>query len=204
MSDIVKTTEPKKDLKAIRYDELSIDIEGLGTAEGSIVLSLGAVAFDVKEACFERIFYVRISIIDSLACGLTHDLDTVEWWKGQAAARRRLETDVESPVLTVREALEALRDFVQSACVERPRVWMKGPSYDGKLLLGAAKKVGVSLPWSYSRERCVRTICDHIEEPKRNSMGDVAHGALSDALHQAKWVREALLSKQVLDGKGTD
>lgn len=198
--DIQKISGPAQDLDAIRCGELSIDIEGLGTAEGSIVLSLGAVAFDLASPSLERPFYVRISIIDSLACGLTHDLDTLEWWRGQTAARRALEKDSETPVLTVVEALEQLRDFVQSVCVERPRVWMKGPSYDGKLLLGAAKKVGVTLPWSYSRERCVRTICDDIEEPKRNAMGDLAHGALSDAVHQARWVREALLSKSVLEG----
>lgn len=188
----------KSDANLLRYGELSVDIEGLGISEGDVVLSIGAVAFDLERSDFSRQFYVRISIINALALGMGHDADTLRWWMGQTAARRALEMDARTPMVEVAQALKMLRDFVQEACVERPRVWMKGPSYDGKLLGGAAKASGEPLPWSYSRERCVRTICDEIEEPRRDSAADVAHGALSDALHQARWVRDALLSKQML------
>jgi hypothetical protein len=184
-----------------RYMELSVDIETLGRDPGSAVVSIGAIAFSEEKIPVDGTqFEVRVSLIDCIAVGLDVDRATAQWWAQKRAAREALETTDTAP-LGVAAAVEALRDYVQAHCVEKPRVWMKGPDFDGVLLKAMAKAVGATLPWPYYMSRCVRTICDDVPEPERVQETDVAHSALDDAIHQAVWVRQALMCKQVIPMK---
>lgn len=178
------------------YSELSVDIETLGTNGGDVVLSIGAVAFDLTGVSKRRLS-VSICVIDSLLHGLRIDPDTLDWWRRQSSdAQAALRKDSAMPLV---EAADALTAFFDKNCSEECRVWMKGPSFDGVLLKGAFAKIDRPLPWKYYRERDVRTICDNIAEPERNG---THHSATDDAVHQACWVRDALFAKQVLTVEG--
>ena len=70
---------------------VSIDIETLGTAPGSVILTIGAVAFNRHGLIPERngilgTFYQRIDLDYSLRAGLTVDASTLRWWFSQPQA----------------------------------------------------------------------------------------------------------------------
>lgn len=174
------------------YTDISVDIETLGTKPGSVVLSIGAVPFNLERVSSNGLI-VAPSIMEQLIVGLEADVNTLAWWGKQSPeARERVR---QTPTVEPLKALLMLQDLVEECCTSDVRVWMKGPSFDGVHLAALADAVGGELPWRYWQERCVRTICDGVTEPER---GDVQHCAYDDALHQAKWVRDALLCKQVL------
>lgn len=179
----------------MRYEHLSIDIETLGTRPGSIVLSVGLVPFTLNEPVNpENAEYWRISLVDSLIVGLQADRDTLDWWAKQTTeARAALE---QGEVRTLASTGYRLEHVLATHCTEKCLVWMKGPSFDGVLLTAALEVAGRKVPWKYWQERDVRTICDGVHEPKREG---THHNAADDAVHQAVWVRQALLSKQVIE-----
>jgi len=180
----------------MRYEHLSIDIETLGTKPGAIVLSVGLIPFSLNESVnAENADYWRISVVDSLICGLMPDSDTLDWWSRQTSdARKALDV---GDVRTLESTAYRLENVLKTHCADKCRVWMKGPSFDGVLLEAALEKAGKRVPWKYWQERDVRTICDWVPEPKREG---VHHNAADDAVHQARWVRDALLSKETLEG----
>lgn len=179
----------------MKYEHLSVDIETLSNRPGGIVLNVAAVPFRLDQAVTGDFFgYWRISVMDSLMQGLTADADTLVWWRQQSTEAFEGAHFGEEHRLA--EVAAALEKFILKHCTDRVKVWMKGPGFDGVMLAAAFEKVGRSRPWKYWNERCVRTICDGVQEPGR--VGDVKHCAIDDAIHQANWVRTALLSKEVL------
>lgn len=187
----------KSDAHRRKFKDLSVDIETLGTRPGSIVLSVAAVPFlwNAEQAVFGETFYRRISVMDSLVNGLVADQDTLNWWASQP--REAWYSLLELKEHRLREVFDELAGFVGHFCEPKCRVWMNGPSFDGVILQAAALSARTSLPWRYWQERCVRTICEDVAEPERPA-DSVKHDALSDAMHQAKWVRDALLCKEVI------
>ena len=178
----------------MKFEHLSIDIETLGTKPGSIILSVGLIPFTLREPVKgENADYWRISVIDSLICGLVADEDTLEWWSKQTTlARKALEI---GEMRTLQSTWYRLEHVLKTHCTDKCHVWMKGTSFDGVLLGVALEKVGAGVPWKYWQERDVRTICDGIIEPERIG---THHNSADDAVHQAKWVRDALMSREVL------
>lgn len=169
-----------------------VDIETLGTAPGSAILSIGAVAFDpfteVLTACFEA----NISLADAVDRGLTIDPQTVIWWAGQgqeAIASTFLKSDAQ-PLAAV------LADFGAwlRACGTDVRIWAHGASFDPVLIEAACKKCGMSAPWKFRDLRDTRTIFDLAgisSLAEYRCANDVHHSAMSDAKVQARAVGDA-------------
>lgn len=175
----------------MRYREMSIDIETLGTKPGSVVLSIGVVGFEVNKAPKE-LLNVRIDVLESLFAGLKVDESTLAWWRKQSREAKQALTM--GTLVSSGGAINALNQVFEDYATDNVRVWMKGPSFDGAHLAAMADLLSKELPWQYWSERCVRTICDGVKEPARGA-GNVHHGALDDAMHQAKWVRKAIKQK---------
>ena len=179
----------------MKYEHLSVDIETLSNKPGGIVLNVAAVPFTLNERVGSLYGYWRISVMDSLLHGLTTDPYTLAWWRRQSC--EAFEGAHYGTEYRLDEVAGSLFGYIAENCTENVKVWMKGPGFDGVMLAGAFEKVGRGLPWKFWNERCVRTICDGVKEPDRT--GDVKHCAIDDAYHQAKWVRDALMSKEVLE-----
>ena len=68
-------------------NHLMIDLETLGTLADSVVLSVGAVKFDLdSDAVDERGFYGSVSIDSNLEAGRRIEEDTLLWWLKQPVA----------------------------------------------------------------------------------------------------------------------
>lgn len=168
--------------------DLMIDIETLGTAPGSVILSIGAVAFDAVTGEFGEEFYAAIDPQSAVAAGLTMDVSTLKWWMMQSEEARRAAFAGERMIV---ETLSEFGDYVRR--IDATRVWAKPPSFDLVLLEAAFRSAGISIPWHYRTPRDVRTLLDISGKVAMTGVG-VAHNALDDARSQAADVINAVRS----------
>jgi len=170
-----------------------VDIETLGTAPGSVVASIGAVAFNPKAGVLLHEFEVSVSVADAQTCGLTIDASTVLWWMEQETAARTSTFGGRSPL---KDALSSLSRFIEG---ERAlsgdgavRVWAHSPLFDVVMLDAAFKATNGVPPWNFREPRDTRTLFDLAGvDPRSFAKDEIAHNALADARVQARAVIEA-------------
>lgn len=164
----------------ITLDKMNVmvDLETLGTASNSVIISMGAVAFD-NEGNTLSTFYRRIDPQSCVDAGLKVDVSTVMWWMKQSDAARAAFN--EKGVLLA----AALGDFAmwvpEDACL-----WGNGATFDNVLLTNAYKAAGLKAPWPYWRDRCYRTVKALYPHISAGAFEGAAHNALADARHQTK------------------
>ena len=158
-----------------------LDIETLGTAPGSVILSIGAVRF--SEGGLGDTFYTTIDIDSSQAAGLKISAPTLCWWLRQNTAALREITRGVHPLPN------ALKQFSDWLCAHPlAGIWGNGSDFDNALLASAYDAIGVTPPWSHKVNRCYRTIraanrnLNHMATAKATG---TAHHALDDAKNQA-------------------
>jgi hypothetical protein len=171
-------------------NNVMLDLETLGTQPGSVVLSIGAVAFNEDDFAggISASFYTVISVEDSLRLGLTIDASTLRWWANQSRTTY-LEalggsTGLAAPV-PVGAALLALNSWLEfNTGGENVRMWGNGADFDLTLLLACYRKTGLAAPWKFYNHRCYRTLKNlypSIPLERANN-----HNALDDARNQAE------------------
>lgn len=167
-------------------NNLMIDIETLGTRSNSVIMSVGAVLFDLKDYR-EVLLHRKISIQSCLDVGLQVDGNTIEWWLKQSPENiERLMTGERYQLSTVLHELSSL-----SLYQKQWYVWSHGSIFDIVLLENAYKAAGFSTWWNYKNVRDTRTLFD-VANYKYSSEGkEVKHDALEDAMNQAKAVQAA-------------
>lgn len=162
-----------------------VDLETMGTRAGSVIASIGAVAFDPQAGTISASFYRAISLISCEDAGLTFDADTVNFWLKQSdearAALRKNE-------VTLGQALDAFAYFWRS--VSGSTFWSHGANFDEPLLNAAYRALRMRVPWPYYASRCTRTIYD-LADVKPDRAAGVHHNALDDARAQAEAVIRA-------------
>jgi len=152
-----------------------IDIETLGLEPGSVILSIGAVAFNLDGIHDE----LHISV-DRESCervGMEVDENTVEWWEDQDPQVR----DVLTGGMDLSDALESLSCFYGEAT----EIWAFSPIFDVAHLEDAYNRVGIVEPWDYRETRDCRTLANFPQWPDLEQDG-MEHNALHDARYQAE------------------
>jgi hypothetical protein len=160
-----------------------IDIETLGTAANSVVLSIGAVRFDDTGLLEE--FYCVLNTASCISHGLAVEERTVQWWDEQGEAARKVIEESRQGGLALPIALNAL---ASSFDWENTRVWCNGLNFDLPILDTAYRACGMSAPWAYYNGRDFRTIKNEFARETVNLLAvepAVAHHALADAKAQA-------------------
>lgn len=162
-----------------KYKDVMIDIETLDTAPTAVILSVGAVRFNLDEPQFLGEQFVRyIDIASSQAHYRTISGSTVEWWMKQSDdARAKITSGVRSPMP---EVLGALVEFIGDA----DRVWGNGADFDNVIVNSACKAAGIR-PWKYYANSCYRTLKNLYPEVEKPKFEGTAHDALADAVNQA-------------------
>ena len=176
------------------YTHLMVDIEAFGKKADSPVVSIGAVFFDPSTGNTGSEFYKVISLESSMASGGVPDASTIIFWlKASPEARSELVMDDAIPL---DDALLQLNDFIAENAANGPdsvQVWGNGATYDNLLLEASYDRVGIPCPWKFWNNRDVRTIVELGKavgcEPRYEIPFDgEPHKAISDALHQVKYV----------------
>ena len=163
-----------------------VDIEALGTAPGSVVISIGACHFGKGLGVTLK---VNIDVFDALMWGLNVDHHTCKWWSKQGWTARDLATKDSVPLLN---ALYQFSEFVK----KDDYVWAKGPDFDLVLMQELYRVAEMPIPWTFRNTRDVRTIMhlakqrtgERSEIPRESSL--IKHDALADAIHQAQVVEK--------------
>lgn len=178
-------------------DQIMIDIETLDNKTSAVVLSIGAVRFDLRAPPgeFHSSFYgISIDPEDQLAKGRTLSLDTVRWWMQQDDAARREVFDLSlerngGVKFSTSYLLRRLTAFFQQGPVNG--VWGCGPDFDNMIVGSLYETYNEQRPWSYGANRCFRTIKklpfpSSVPIPKRRG---THHQALDDAATQAEYLQ---------------
>lgn len=155
------------------------DIETLGTKPGSIILSIGAVAFGRHGLAAE--FYTPILETSCRHHGLTADESTLNWWAQQSQEARDAAFN-DPAAVALDYALQRFHEWYTDQ--QFKRVWCHGATFDVPLLEAAYRAIGQTPPWAYNEARCTRTLYDLAGISPDRSKG-VHHNALNDAKVQA-------------------
>lgn len=162
-------------------DRVMIDIETLGLDPGAAILSVGAVEFDTDGLGEE--FYHVVDLESCQDAGLHIDANTLDWWLSQ--------DDAVTDILTGGEPLANVLAFLQRFVPEDAEVWANSPSFDCEMLEVAYDAVDMAEPWTYDKERDVRTVMSLPGAVEVEMEGD-EHNALDDAKRQARSVSKTL------------
>jgi len=166
-------------------NHVMIDLETFGTRSQSVIVSIGAVAFDPYSFTLGYEFHEAIDLKSAVAHGLKIDPSTVIWWLEQSdAARAALISKVKGASSFV-TTLGAFRGFLQRVSFD-VKVWGNGADFDLALLQDVYESIGSEKPWKYNASRCYRTLLAEFGRPKDVVAPILAHDALSDAIAQAK------------------
>lgn len=171
-----------------------VDNETLDTTATAVIISIGAVKFDLDSNDLDNDgFYASISINDQLAMGRTISESTLVWWMGQEKAAQQVFVE---PKQSLESALVSLSDWLSH---NKRFMWSNGADFDLPMLAHAYASYGMTVPWEFWNSRCVRTyrsLPGAKSVPKVEPL--VAHNALHDAVAQARHMQriQAMLKGQ--------
>ena len=173
---------------------IMIDLETLGTTASSVILSVGAVKFDLMSTQIDdNGFYASISIESNLDYGRRIQEDTLLWWLKQEAAAQNVFHEAKTTLS------DALIDFSDWIGADDYFIWSNGADFDIPMLAHAYSQIQVEVPWKFWNARCYRTYknlpgAKDIRVPPTGTK----HNALSDAVQQAmtlQHIHAALFTK---------
>jgi hypothetical protein len=163
---------------------ICIDIETLGTKPGSVILSIGAVQFDIVTGETGKQFYINIDAVDSQKNGLTIDASTALWWMKQSDEARK---SLEDNCTTLKAALNSFEAWLEDINDKDVQIWANAPSFDLILLRSAYEAIEMGAPWFYWQERCIRTLIAFNPILKKQIVNEFPHNAMGDCLYQIKY-----------------
>lgn len=177
--------------------DVMIDLETMSTRPDAAIVSIGAVAFDMRKCVVGERFYRNVDLRSSAAAGGRIDPDTVLWWVRQSDAARSV---LQRNLSTLPDALDALTAFLAScAPLAAIRPWGNGVDFDMGILASAYRATGREIPWKYWNQRDARTLFAMYPSVERDPIAKVAHNALDDAEAQAMHVlkiRESIVARR--------
>lgn len=164
-------------------DHVMIDLETLDTSPAGVIMSLGAVRFDLDSDNIDDAgFYASISIDSNLQSGRTISEDTLIWWLQQTPAAQSVFTE---PKQTLEMALTSFADWFGNA----KYVWSNGADFDIPMVAHALRSLGYETPWAFFNARCVRTY-KNLPGMRNIAVPNTAkHNALADAIAQVHLVQ---------------
>lgn len=161
--------------------DVMVDLETLGTLPGSVILSIGAVAFDEFNV-EEQGFYTPIRRVDCESVGLKTSAATLKWWKDQSPEARKVLNDPNAVSLSL--GLNLFNNYLMSVD-EEVRLWGNGANFDNPLLACAFAAAKIPPAYKFWDERCYRTVKNQFPDVKLARVGTF-HNALDDARSQAE------------------
>ncbi len=175
-------------------NHVMLDIETLGSAPGSVILSIAAVRFD--ETAIGETFYEVVDPASCVAAGMTIDPATVVWWMQQSEPARAAVCKSGDHIEIVLQKFARFlnppeADFSASFAVSA--VWGDGATFDNVLLSEAYRAVALPRPWSHRVDRCFRTVkaLFPVDPPE---FAGVKHNPVDDAKHQIQHL-QAIVAK---------
>ena len=170
----------------MKYENVMIDLETMGTNNNAAIIAIGAVTFDF-EGNIGPTFYETIDLASSVENGGVMDASTVLWWMKQSGdARKEFEREGLLEYVVLEHFQEFLAQFGSDV-----KVWGNGASFDNVILANAYTRWVMDKPWQYYNDRCYRTMKGLHPEIMMEREG-THHNALADAISQAKHLQRIM------------
>lgn len=181
-----------------------LDFETLGTQFDTIVVSLGAVAFNKEGIKNEMLF--EFDIPSQQKIGRSWDASTLAWWSKQGDGAKKVFEDSEFKI-TIAEFLPMFEKFIDESCAkvgekrDELKPWGNGANFDvvicEDLFRRHHSKGPASIPWKFYNVVCFRTFNMLTGAKDLLKRHGVHHNALDDARYQAQcvlkyWEREKI------------
>jgi len=164
--------------------QLMLDIETLGSAPDSVILTIAACAFDPFSGTIydKHAMYRRIDT----ECQDDRSIDdlTVEWWSKQSFEAQE-EAFGEADRVPLKDALEELKGLMWHA----EYIWANGIAFDMTIIEHAFKSYGMPIPWQYYKVMDARTV--YKMSPDREKLGN-SHHAFEDVILQIGLLQRTL------------
>lgn len=176
------------------FTHIMVDLETLDTRQSAVVTAIGAVAFDPYSDGVGEQFYAELTndLAVQQRVGRTISADTVLWWMRQGQAAQQLFMPSEQSRFATAEALDLFRLFIDDNGGRDAELWGNGSDFDNVILGSLYEDFGIKRPWSYSRNRCFRTMKNIHGAPGKDERIGVHHNALDDAFTQAKHLQKIM------------
>ena len=174
--------------------DIMLDLETYGNTPGSMILSIGAQAFDWRSGTLVDDGMYEIVHKGGKDYGLHRDEGTVEWWKKQGAEARQVIDQAKTGGKPLPDALTALDFYVRKFDVANVCVWGCGSDFDNALIRSAYRAVDPNREpaWLFWNNRCYRTLKSFFPHIRIERDGMVHHNALDDARAQAQHAMKLL------------
>lgn len=166
-----------------------IDFETLGNGKHACIVQVGACYFgQMHELPDVRTFKANIDAEDAMKNGAEMDASTVYWWLGQSDGARQ--SILAEPREKEHVALERLNDFLAGA----DEIWSHA-TFDFVILMESLKRLCIKPKFGYRTARDIRTLnALATVDTKTIKREGTHHDGLDDAIFQAKYVIEMLVS----------
>ncbi len=164
------------------------DLETLGTDPDCIVVSLGAVFFDLEKKVLGPTFYMIAEVDEQISRGRKPSGSTIKWWLQQSDAAKKVFHEQAKPMAVV------LTTFVQWYKANNSKgafVWGNGSTFDITILEDLFRDYKIPCPWGYNKAMDLRTFKRFVAKGEQVKKGGVNHHALDDAISQAQYVMDA-------------
>lgn len=174
---------------------IMLDLETLGTVADAVIMSIGAVRFDLdSDALDDAGFYASVSIDSNLELKRRIQEDTLIFWMKQGEAAQGVFHESKQ---TLSQALDDLTDWIgpNECCL-----WSNGADFDLPMVAHAYASLRKDVPWKYWNSRCFRTYknlpgAKNVKVPFEG----VKHNAMFDAIHQARTAQA--IQKKLFSGQ---
>lgn len=173
----------------MKFQDLMIDFETLGTDPDTAVISIGAVFFDEASGELGPTFYMAFDIDEQIKKGRSISGSTLKWWMSQSGAAKKVFNEQAKP------AKEVLLTFVQWVLahntISKIKPWGNGSTFDISIIEDLLRMYEIKCPWMYYNTYDLRTFKRYIANGAKVVVGEgTAHNALDDAKAQALYVIE--------------
>lgn len=173
-------------IEPIKLGHLMLDLETMGNASNSSIVSIGAVEFDLQTGLLGREFYEVVNLQSCLDKGLIINASTLYWWLMQGEAARK---QICKPSDSLQCVLEKLKSFM--GCLGDFQIWGNSARFDIGILESAYRALGyesITLPWNFRNERDVRTLVSFAPQIKeQHPFTGVLHNPIDDCKHQISY-----------------
>ena len=161
---------------------IMLDLETMSSQSNGVIVSIGAVRFDLNTGKHKETFYQNIDIQSCLDIGLDVTGSTIEWWLTQSEAAR---THLLKNQINITDALNLFSEFVN----KEDYIWGNSARFDCGLLQNAYNKNKQDIPWDFRKERCLRTLVSLKPSVKDTVVREgISHNALDDCYYQIKYL----------------
>lgn len=157
-----------------------LDIETLSSNSYAVIVSIGALEFDLETGKTGKEFYNTIDLQSCLDLGLEVTGGTILWWLQQSEKARMSLVKDTKPII---EVLNSFSSFVNQETI----LWGNSARFDCGILQNAFNKAGMNIPWDFRKERCVRTLLSFMPGMKNECKHSNTHHALDDCYFQVEY-----------------